>query len=536
MIPNHLKEKLMKNQVIPFIGAGASSNIKDSQGEYIFPDWIGLLEKISTLAKLNGVKSWKSLEASIGVIPTPLVLQLVSIIKDELPNTVWRTFLRDIFSIKNVDKLDKNSIQANRLISGIQCPLFITTNYDNVINLTSDVPLKKWTYAHNTEIIDVLNGDYDERGVLHIHGNVDETDSIILTSDDYESLYSKDNTEAEFKRLINSLKRISESYCFLFIGYSLDDKLLVDLLNNNNIDQAGAKQQYYIICKESEAQNKKDMMMNLTPISVNEYDNEYLDLLSALGEIKSNSDVKDKPVVVSQIINNLPEPEYNDTSYIGEGRIKQCHDIKDHLLTSRDYIFTINGEGGIGKSAMARYISELIIKDDEDVFNYIIWFSAKTEQLTFNGIENIENPITTFVDLIKNVADFIGVDYSTDNDISLNLITHLKNKKCLLIFDNLETISDPALDLFMKDLPEGNKILVTSRRTLSRGNDYTPELLSEKDTLDLALVYYRYLEKKQDIEFKHEDIKKYITELHLNPLAIKWFITGLKGGMEPAKL
>lgn len=531
-LPLELKKRLELKKVIVFIGAGASLDILSNEGGKVFPSWDGLLESIASLAIDQGLKKGAALKGAIGAFETPMLLDMVRSIKAELPGETWRTFLRETFSIEK-DEIQDKSLTNFKHISKINSPLTITTNYDPIFELAHANKLKSWTQKNSTEVNDLINGELSQEAIWHIHGHVDEVSSIILCSGDYDRLYQSEDSEKSFKHSHHLLERIAEKYSFLFVGFSLEDKFVVDLLKSVNEKNQGIVPPYYIICSKSEAKTKNEILSNLHVLPIENYGPSYTSLLKELASVNDKSKSITRQKIAPAIKNNLPEEEYADTGFICDDRINQCLAITSQLKESREFIFTIQGEGGVGKSAMARNIANLILEDKSSTFTNICWVSAKVEELTIDGTQKITGAIGTFEGMRKSlINNYVPKceDYSTKT-----LIASIPHNS-LIILDNLETISDPNLDCFLNQLPNNCKILITSRRALSKGLSYTPAPLTDKDAVKLATDYFNYLNKAGSDQFINSKIGDTVKKLHNNPLAIKWFIIGIYRGMEPNKL
>ena len=532
VIPKHLEDKISDNKVIVFIGAGASLDIKKQSGEPAFLNWNKLLESIADLAVKHEIHKGFGLKACIGEYDTKLLLDMVEKIRNELPNDIWRAFLRSTFSIQEVE-IASSSLSNFKLISNIPTPLTITTNYDNVYQYASEKNVKTWTQKNSSEVNDLLDQSIDEKAIWHIHGHIDEVDSIVLCSGDYNRFYQQPEIENKSNLSLHLLERIAERYSFLFIGFSLEDPFVLELINKTQAIRAETAVNHYAICLESEVHQKNSKVDKLTLLPVSNYGDDYTTLLKSLATIQANgTPIKNSPLPPA-IKNNLPEPEYMDTEFIGEKKILQATSIKEQILESREFIFTIQGEGGVGKSATARFICDLLIKESSCQIDSICWVSSKTEELTLEGINKVKGAISSFAEIRKKITQFYSPHATefTDEELIKSI-----PENALIILDNLETISDPSLDYFLENTPNNCKLLITSRRALNKGLSYTPEDLSEDCAIQLATTYLSYLKRANQEVIIDGEIASFVKKIHLNPLAIKWFVVGLYRGVEPDTL
>lgn len=229
-----------------------------------------------------------------------------------------------------------------------------------------------------------------------------------------------------------------------------------------------------------------------------------------------------------EIVNNLPAEDYElDGGYIG--RKKEISEIKKQLYSDLDRIISITGAGGLGKTALALRTVYTILRDEKSSYKYLIWFSAKENKLTAeSGIVDITSQISDYSSLLKDIANVCGIYFDDDYedfDIKTEVYTFFSDNKCLLIIDNLETISDANIIEFIKDLPRPSKILITSRKGLGE-IERRYELADYP--LESAIQLFRIIsrEKKRDdlVRLQNSTIEKLVTAVKCYPLLIKWSI------------
>ncbi|MFZ2205524.1 MAG: NB-ARC domain-containing protein [Minisyncoccia bacterium] len=171
---------------------------------------------------------------------------------------------------------------------------------------------------------------------------------------------------------------------------------------------------------------------------------------------------------------NLPQPDY--TNFIG--RERELSWLRHRLLPfDRSWQIAITGIGGIGKSALALAIAREFIEKYEELpeserFDYIIWISAKEEVLTAQGREMASLPqliLRTLEDVYTVIARVMEKEYITRAipEEQENLVEKaLKEKRTLLVMDNLESVKDKRIKPFLRKLPSPTKAIITSREWL----------------------------------------------------------------------
>lgn len=230
----------------------------------------------------------------------------------------------------------------------------------------------------------------------------------------------------------------------------------------------------------------------------------------------------------SGIYHNLPEPEFDDTGYIG--RTSDIKAIKELIKDKKNQIITIVGNGGIGKTAIAVKTLYDLVDDPESPFEAIIWISLKTRTLSQGEFTNIKGAIQDIRALFK-----IGEDLTikeTTKSSEENILHFMSEFNTLLVLDNLETISSEEIIDFMKEIPENSKVLITSRHGLGElERRYKLDGLNQRD----AILYFRELSQYYGLALHQRsdnEIKSLVsTHLYSSPLSIKWFITSIFNGV-----
>ena len=161
-------------------------------------------------------------------------------------------------------------------------------------------------------------------------------------------------------------------------------------------------------------------------------------------------------------MHNLQRPDYRQ--FIG--REKYIEDIMAKL-SQRFFVVSIDGIGGVGKTALASEIAHKCVEGK--IFDAVVWISAKKKRLALTGIDDIVPSLTTYENLINAILEVLG--YTTSTSMCLEekqkkVNELLSTAKCLIVVDNLEAVEDERIFDFLKNLPEPSKALITSRKRL----------------------------------------------------------------------
>jgi LuxR family glucitol operon transcriptional activator len=244
-------------------------------------------------------------------------------------------------------------------------------------------------------------------------------------------------------------------------------------------------------------------------------------------------------VDVSQIQHNLPLPEFDETGFLG--RAKDRREVTK-LLSSPHPVVTIVGEGGVGKTALAiRCLYDIIEKSESTEFDALIWISLKSQTLTANGVKEIRGVINDVIGVVRDIADELGVPgVSEISDIDLlirEIEGYLREFRILLAIDNIETLAKETLRPLLSAIPKGSKVLLTSRIGLGE-----IELRYPLDPLDkiTAVALMRRLANHLNVSvltrLSDEQATQLCNAVFYNPLLIKWFVSAVAGGWDPAAI
>lgn len=202
------------------------------------------------------------------------------------------------------------------------------------------------------------------------------------------------------------------------------------------------------------------------------------------------------------------------------------HELKSIMQSlqpnSRTFIIGIEGIGGVGKSAIAIETSYRCIEDD--LFEAVIWISAKEAILTLHGIEPIIPEAKSLSDILITIGTNLGNptigNLSIQDQIkrAYNLIAR---QTTLLVLDNFESLSrseqHDILD-FLRNSPMTLKVLITSRERVSDGQIIRLQGLSYEESN--ALLDWESQQKHIHLT---KEQSKYLIDLTGGlPLALLW--------------
>lgn len=234
---------------------------------------------------------------------------------------------------------------------------------------------------------------------------------------------------------------------------------------------------------------------------------------------------------INEPFHNLPAPDFDETGFLG--RNADVRKIKRYLLGSWPAI-SILGDGGIGKTAIALKVAYDLLDDPKADFDAIVWVSAKNQQLTVTEIERINGAIQNSLGMFSEAALQLGAHES--DDPTEDLLEYMSTFKVLLVLDNMETATDERLREFLREIPNGSKVLMTSRIGVFKENDVKLGSLSleESRSLLLSLAHGRNVKVLKELD--EPGRIKLVEQLKGHPLYIKWVVSGVQAGKRPSDM
>lgn len=241
----------------------------------------------------------------------------------------------------------------------------------------------------------------------------------------------------------------------------------------------------------------------------------------------------------SQVYNNLPLPEFDDTGFLG--RKEERIAITD-LIYSHTRVISLVGEGGVGKTALAIRclydVLETAENSDNVIFDMILWVTLKANRLTASGVVQLRDAIVSTLGLYQDIGKNLGIDSNQSISELLDEISmYMKEFKVLLCIDNLETIDKKEIRSFLAEIPNGSKVLITTRIGLGEIEyRYKLDSLDKKASIDLIRKLSTLLNIESLKKRNSASLENLARRLYHNPLLIKWYVLGVGTGKNQDEL
>ena len=404
-IPNSLSEKIQKENIAIFIGAGLSV----AAG---LPDWKSL-----TIAILEGLKDREPRANGFVDALNNNLFEPIDILNKIQP---LKSFAIELFEkeIRKYDKVQPTSMHSK--VSKISSRI-ITTNYDDLLE-ESNPDFEKVAYNNTYKVSKI--SDYD-KSIFKIHGDISEPDKCILFPKEYEDLYSHDEKTSIFE-----LKKYFSDKSILFIGFSLSDPYINFIIDYISKLYSGFTPEHYIITTDT----NKNWPNRITPI----YLQNHTDLepfLDQLIENKQNSKPEDKFI---EVIDDNIKIEFDELEYDIPPNIKFWVGRKREIVNISNENFKvifITGIGGKGKSALAAQF----VKNNfnKEIYEFGDWRDFKEESNRFQT-----KIISIIKRLTKGEVDARKLEGIDTNELVDTFFKYLDNRHIVFVFDNVDSYID----------------------------------------------------------------------------------------------
>lgn len=227
-----------------------------------------------------------------------------------------------------------------------------------------------------------------------------------------------------------------------------------------------------------------------------------------------------------RVCHNLPNPPREFV-----GRKEEFADAISLLRPypeSRYHLITIDGVGGVGKTALALEIAHHFVReydhlDQSHRFSGIIWKSAKRVILTPSGIVPREQPLRNLADIYAEIAHALqrpDIKSARKEEQDSLVRQALAGNRVLLIVDNLETVDDPRIVEFLLELPDPSKAIITTRHRLEGARAIRLKGMNTEDALKLI----KQETQSKEVALTEAECRALGEETSGVPLAIVWTI------------
>lgn len=482
--------ELLKNKIIPFVGAGLSRNAKIMNNIPV-PDWDGLGEKFANL--LTDKKNYST--------PTEFISEYEKL----NGKTFMIKYLYEFLNIKNIRPGD-----AHKAFNQFPAKTIITTNFDNLIEKSFE---DDTNYLKIYESKDFQFTDPEKVNIIKLHGDFDKKDSIVITASDYEKV----GNNSLYR---NNIKHIIITNHVFYICYSYRDPDLQSVIDqlNSDLDPLGVTM-FGLLINPNKSDIQHFVDNKIIPIVLCDPDRSRGDVLTDFfNQINQyvTAELEKHVKNDKQVITISEDPDRfvkKDTMLIG--RTNEVIELTK--LIQGNKIVSIIGEGGVGKTL-------LVFEVLRDLHDYTV-FSFYINEPSYSAImtqlySDLKPEISSEDGIRQKLAQMKNVIIFLDN---FEIISNLWDQK---ITDEINKIYQ-----FLLSFPPNVTLLMASRNRKNISGEVSLILagLSVEEGTALFLKLTTNIQITMSTEFT-KYLHKMVAEIRGLPLGIKLIAGAYQGG------
>ena len=245
---------LKKNirNVIPFLGSGTSIPLGLS-------DWRGILEGLE-----SGFYNAEDKPLYRKFLKDGKFLQALGFLKNRTlqfsTDDDIKNFMVDQIEKHYLKGLDKSKHNIEDILN-LSSDFIMTTNYDRALLEYREGYSYPYTFNDIGNVQEFLNRK--KHAVVYLHGHIDKKETMIVTYDDYDKLYSEQSTKT-------ILSTIMGNKHLLFLGFSFGDAYFEDLYDKIHSELNGEHYIFVANLHPYEAQQLKQKGLKAIGLKVDE--------------------------------------------------------------------------------------------------------------------------------------------------------------------------------------------------------------------------------------------------------------------------
>lgn len=214
---------------------------------------------------------------------------------------------------------------------------------------------------------------------------------------------------------------------------------------------------------------------------------------------------------------NFKPPDYLIHGFVGRHRLFTS--ICESLTEGTWNAVLIYGPGGIGKSALADYVSRHL--DALNIYDKIIWFSDKRKVFDLHGSKVVN---------YENISSLESFKNKPIDEIDKSLKEICSEERCLIVLDNLETMLEEGNEFIREFSNKNTQFLVTSRINDCPGTQFRVSELEKGESLQLFNNISEIYNIREAINISLEEKESLLESIEFHPLYIKWILFQLQKG------
>ena len=252
-IPPGLKEAIEADDLVLFIGAGLSWDLKNTDNDSL-EGWDKMVKSITSHLNEKGYITDELKQSCDALEPIKALEKLET---EGINRGQVGKFVKHYFTLGK-----ENDFSFHEKLFSLSTKI-ITTNYDRAFEKAT--PELQEIKAYKTKDYELNRLKKDPIFLFKLHGCIEHIDSMVLLPSDYDKLYKSKGREAE--HALYALRNLIFNKTFLFIGTGLGDPQINGIFKEINRIQGISDQEHYIITDKP----LENSLNFLTSIKVDSY-------------------------------------------------------------------------------------------------------------------------------------------------------------------------------------------------------------------------------------------------------------------------
>ncbi|SES17807.1 SIR2 family protein [Psychrobacillus sp. OK032] len=234
LLPENLYQDIVNKSCGFFIGAGISCNAPTN-----LPGWKKLLKDFIRFAEKNHKLDKNIIDQLQDSLKNNKLLEVAEYLQGTLKEDYTR-YLMQVF--------DNALLTPNRnheILAQIESPLFITTNYDRLLenSIIKNGKNPIVSTALKSDLLEQIHKVTQRKKILKIHGDINDTKSLVLSETDYMDILSNTTLDVIIKSFFHR-------NTFIFIGCSMTDPDILIFLKQLKSIFNGYSPTHYALIKQ----------------------------------------------------------------------------------------------------------------------------------------------------------------------------------------------------------------------------------------------------------------------------------------------
>ncbi|MEI7701886.1 MAG: SUMF1/EgtB/PvdO family nonheme iron enzyme [Planctomycetia bacterium] len=279
-IPQSLCKAVVEGRLIPFVGSGASMDVKQN----LFPSWEVLLQKLAD--KLRDEAD----EDTAKIVLLQLKKKQLNKAADEAVDALKTHHFHQVMkSTFEIDRPVDANLALPQAIWSLKPSVVVTTNYERVLEWGG--PASKFVVNSQRANLNSLfqESTVDSPKVWHLHGHISDPDSLILAPKHYEAFYGDEKHDNHTLAHAHArLRSMISQYPILFIGFGLRDEYVLEALQKVLKIFGHSLQPSYALLKQGD--DRAQMLWQQYNVQVIPYADHGQPLVDKITEIRTEAE------------------------------------------------------------------------------------------------------------------------------------------------------------------------------------------------------------------------------------------------------